>query len=115
MTKDCYGTCPKCGNIGWCHYKGKAHIFKNGPGSDTYKVSIFKCGNCGKKFGFELEDDVMEPKIKDEEEDNDWEQITEILVEAYGALNLSWNNDDVHVIPAMRNLERAFDITAKHC
>ncbi len=62
MTKDCYGTCPKCGNIGWCHYKGKAHIFKSGPGTGTYKVSIFKCRNCGKKFGFQLEDGVMEPK-----------------------------------------------------
>jgi len=114
MTKDCYGTCPKCGEIGWCHYKGKARIFKSGPGSDLYKVSLFKCGNCGKKFGFELEDGVMEPKLN-EEEDDDWEKITEILAEAYEDLNASWNAGDVLVIPTMRYLEGALNITRKHC
>ena len=101
MTKDCYGTCPKCGEIGWCHYKGKARIFKSGPGSGTYKVSLFKCGNCGKKFGFELEDSVPKPKV--EEEDNDWERITGILAEMFEDLNMP-HVDDVDIVAAMRGL-----------
>ena len=130
MTKDCYGTCPKCGEIGWCHYKGKARIFKSGPGSGTYKVSIFKCGNCGKKFGFELEDDIPEPRLNEEEdydweriteslakaeEDDDWEQITGILAEAHEDLNFSRHSDDFDVSTAMLGIERALDITKKHC
>lgn len=123
MTKDCFGTCPKCGEIGWCHYKGKARIFKSGPGSGTYKVSLFKCGNCGKKFGFELEDGVMEPKdeldtmLEDlandyEEEDNDWEKITEILDDAYEHLNLAF--DPFNVSDAMQGIGRALNIAGKH-
>ena len=126
MTKDCYGTCPKCGEIGWCHYKGKARIFKSGPGSDLYKVSLFKCGNCGKKFGFELEDSTPEPKVKDdpyektddylydmleklqndyEEEDDseDWKKVYDLL--------------DIVNSPCIPKsyLVSALEIAAKHC
>ena len=125
MTKDCFGTCPKCGNIGWCHYKGKARIFKSGPGSDLYKVSLFKCGNCGKKFGFELEDSMPEPKddLYDmldklqndyDEEDNseDWNEINELLSDAYYDLNPSGHFD---IFGARSELLRALRITNKHC
>lgn len=105
MTKDCFGTCPKCGEIGWCHYKGKARIFKSGPGSDLYKVSLFKCGNCGKKFGFELEDGVIEPKLNEEEEDSeDWEKV-------YDALN----NLYFYGKCSDENLRSAYYIARKHC
>ena len=49
---DAYGTCPRCEYVGWHKYKKKAIIF--GDGKRKYKVSLFKCPKCGKKFGFEL-------------------------------------------------------------
>ena len=104
MTKDCFGTCPKCGEIGWCHYKGKARIFKSGPGSDTYKVSLFKCGNCGKKFGFELEDSVPESKVEEEDDSEDWEKIYNLLdhICLYGTC-------------PDENLRSAYYIAREHC
>ena len=109
MTKDCYGTCPKCGEMGWCHYKGKARIFKSGPGSGTYKVSLFKCGNCGKKFGFELEDDIPEPRLNEEEDDSeDWKTVFSIIRDI----------DDLWTVsgrPINENVKRLVSITNKHC
>lgn len=129
MTKDCYGTCPKCGEIGWCHYKGKARIFKSGPGSDLYKVSLFKCGNCGKKFGFELDDSTPEPKddLYDmleklqndyeeeddaEEEKDDWNEIEALLYDTYHELGTFGYID---LFGARSKLIRALRITNKHC
>lgn len=118
MTKDCFGTCPKCKKMGWCHYKGKARIFKSGPGSDTYKVSLFKCGNCGKKFGFELEDGVMEPKdeldtmledlandYEEEYNNEDWKLVCELL-NSYSTIDAGYPNDPV---------TRAYIIAERHC
>lgn len=104
MKDDCYGTCPKCGEMGWCHYKGKARIFKSGPGSDTCKVSLFKCGNCGKKFGFELEKDVLKMKNKERDDNDDWEEVYDLL----GAVI-----DNTHVPNGY--IVSAYAIAGKHC
>ena len=67
-SNDCFGTCPRCGEMGWCHYKGKATIL-NGTGT-PFKVSIYKCRKCGKKFGFNLSDDIPEPKTVNKKEED---------------------------------------------
>ena len=53
---DAFGTCPRCEHVGWHRYKKKAIIF--GDKGRRYKVSLFKCPKCGKKFGFELDGDI---------------------------------------------------------
>ena len=93
----CYGTCPHCGSIGWHKYKKKALIFDE---PEKYKVSLFKCGNCGKKFGFDLRED------KKEEEDDDWEKVFGLL---YGIRDINISYDTAN------RIDSAIQICRKHC
>ena len=71
--KDAYGHCPKCQHAGWHKYKGKALIY----GEDSkYKVSLYKCPKCGKKFGFALNTDKGAKK-------DDWKKVTEMLYDLH--------------------------------
>lgn len=87
---DAWGHCPRCNHAGWHKYKGKALIF--GEGTTKYKVSIFKCPKCGKKFGFDLSDSSPKPgKIsmadillgRIEEDDDEFEKMLEELSNDY--------------------------------
>lgn len=59
---DAYGTCPRCKYVGWHRYKKKALIYCNG--NKKIVVSLFKCPQCGKKFGFNLSEDIPIPDPK---------------------------------------------------
>ena len=85
---DAYGTCPRCEHIGWHRYKKKAIIF--GENKRKYKVSLFKCPKCGKKFGFELDGDIPEPKVSitdrllgRKEEEDEFDKMLEALSDDY--------------------------------
>ena len=104
MILDWYGTCPKCKDMGWCDYKGKVHI-KDGPESDTYKVLIYKCKKCGKKFGF----------LPQNQDLNNLEQIAELLGDAYRELSYCSPDRDYDVISAKSKIIVALNLAEKHC
>ena len=89
-SKDAFGCCPRCDTSGWHRYKGKALIFGN---TRKFKVSLYKCRKCGKKFGFDLSDPIPKPKIKyndlydiskkKQEEKDEFDAMLEALSEDY--------------------------------
>lgn len=102
---DSYGTCPRCEHIGWHKYKGKAIIF----GDDgKYKVSLFKCPKCGKKFGFDLGGEIKVPNklieriVNGEKEDETYEingeeicQIQDRLERMVNAMDNGYSHVDI--------------------
>lgn len=59
------------------------------------------------------EDNLVLKFQKDEEEENDWERIEEILAEAYDYIKFAY--DPYNIFDAKHGLSRALSIARKHC
>lgn len=114
---DAFGYCPRCNTSGWHRYKGKALIFGN---TRKFKVSLFKCRKCGKKFGFDLSDPIPKPEPKismtdrllghnKEEEKDEFDALLEALNDDYDK-DFKITPDEVsHIISELEVMAAAID------